>query len=281
MQITELKTSLLVCKEITKACDWFEKAARHGNEEALQKIIELAKNDNKALQLLEKLPQNNRSDIQLAIGNIYFAKNEVDMACDWLEKSAKQNNKKALHKLHKLAQKRNDIQFAIGSIYLDRNEINNACEWFEKSFKQDNNKALQKIRELAQNNKALKRFEASAKIGNLTASNILKLIAKNGNPMAQFLYGNVCLAANDFNNACIWYEKSIKQGIKEARSKLEIANREKEKLHTNHSGIPNYSCNVSYAQTAAGNEAHAFRDYDGKFGSYPIYDNDSNFYNDD
>ena len=27
-----------------------------------------------------------------------------------------------------------------------------------------------------------------------------------------------------------------------------------------------------YTQTAAGNEAHAFRDYNGQFGSYPLYD---------
>jgi len=95
-------------KDFDKAFDCFEKAAKQGNEEALQKLVELAKSNNeKALHILENLANTNRSDVQLALGEIYASKKDFDKAFDWYEKSAEQGNKKAFQKLIELAKKDN------------------------------------------------------------------------------------------------------------------------------------------------------------------------------
>ena len=226
-------------EDFDKACDWYEKSARHGNEDALQKLAELAKNGNeKALQILENLPQSNRSYIQFVIGEIYSGKEDFVKACDWYEKSALQGNEKALQKLVELAKSNNEkalkslielaknnnkkalkslkelaktnksnIQLALGEIYPSKNDIDKAFDCLEKAVKQGNKKALQKLVELAKSN-------------NEKALQILENLANTNRSDVQLALGEVYASKKDFDKACDCFEKAAKQGNEEALQRL-------------------------------------------------------------
>jgi len=87
-------------KDFDKACVWYEKSARQGNEEALQKLVELAKSGNeKALQSLEILPQSNGSDIQFALSAVQVPQKIVNKNMDNERAKAKMGDEQAQYLL--------------------------------------------------------------------------------------------------------------------------------------------------------------------------------------
>ena len=122
---------------------------------------------------------------------------------------AKKSNANALKILENLPQSnRSDIRFALGEIYSDKGDFDKACDWYEKSAWQGNKEALQKlVVELAKNDNA----NALRILENLPQSNISDI---------QLALGEIYSDKGDFDKACDWYEKSAKQGNKEALQKL-------------------------------------------------------------
>ena len=102
-------------KDINKACDLLKELAINGDKDSFEKLYSFAKSGNEqALQKLEELAKTNRSNIQLVLGEIYYGKGDFDKACDWYEKSARQGNEDALQKLAELA--KNDKENALQSL---------------------------------------------------------------------------------------------------------------------------------------------------------------------
>ena len=232
-------------KDFDKACEWYEKSAQQNNKEALQRLVELAKNDKEnALQRLEKLPQTYRSDIQLALGEIYASKKDFDKACDWYEKSARQGNEYALHSLEKLPQSnRSDIQLALGEIYAGKGNIDKACDWYEKSAQQGNKEALQKLAELVKNGQ-----HEITKIHQQQENN--KRLY-NSNQSSPVRYGRIKgYYVNERLEVCFVDEKMEPSEYKS----------------------DSFSPTGIFAQT--------FRE-NGKFGSYPLYDSDEEIESDE
>ena len=167
-----------------------------------------------------------------------------------------------------------EVQFEIGCIYLKNNNYYMSCLWFEKVARQGNLKLLQKLfcdnkevfqklqplQNLAENGneQALELFNDLAKIGNKTAIDFLKHLQLEITKMHQQQENFKQLSDNKLSPVRLGY-----YGKDFSRSKITGMFEYQE---------DNLTVPQGYTQTAAGNEAHAFRDYNGQFGSYPLYD---------
>jgi len=245
-----------------KAYEFYKKVA-YGNDEALQKLVELAKSDNKALQLLKKLPETSR--IQFKIGELYYDKKDLDKACEYFRKSAQQGNIYAVQKLKELA-------------------------------KAGNEKALQSLEILPQSNgsdiqPALSAVQVHQKIANKNMDSE-RAKAKNGDKQAQYLLllYNLDKCLKKFDNM---YYKMVISFYDKLKSHIDLTHLdalinvcEQKKIEYDRQtryGVPTYRSNTTYTpyiDTGESSEAHAFRDF-GKFGSYPLYDSDEEIESDE